>query len=94
MYSFFGMKITGKGFVYLITIVINSGRIMAEAFSEVPEAESPWALESEELTAQHIKVNALSELTDDAGILVSGKLQSATNGNFIDLNAIDVIGTL
>lgn len=40
-----------------------------------------------QLSAQHIKVNALSELTDDAGILVSGKLQSATNGNFIDLNA-------
>ncbi|RUS68262.1 hypothetical protein CUZ56_00750 [Saezia sanguinis] len=40
-----------------------------------------------QLTAQHIKVNALSELTDNAGILVSGKLQSATNGNFIDLNA-------
>lgn len=40
-----------------------------------------------QLTAQHIKVNALSELTDDAGILVSGKLQSASNGNFIDLNA-------
>lgn len=39
------------------------------------------------LGAQHIQVNQLSELTTDAGILVSGKLQGTNTNSYIDLNA-------
>lgn len=39
------------------------------------------------LSAKHIQVNTLSELTPNAGIITQGRLQSAVNGNYIDLNA-------
>ena len=39
------------------------------------------------LAANHIQVDTLSELTPNAGIVTSGKLQSAVNGSYIDLNA-------
>lgn len=39
------------------------------------------------LAAKHIQANTLSELTPNAGIITQGRLQSAVNGNYIDLNA-------
>lgn len=39
------------------------------------------------LSAEHVQVKKLSELAQDAGIIVTGKMQSATNGNMIDLGA-------
>lgn len=75
--------------------------VMADRFAIINDSDgkitSPFVIQNGQtfindaiigkLAANHIQVNTLDELTPNAGIITKGKLQSAVNGSYIDLNA-------
>lgn len=89
-----GIEETPEGMQSQVLVMANRFAIINENDGTIT---SPFVIENGQtiindaiigkLAAKHIQVNTLSELTPNAGIVTSGKLQSAVNGSYIDLNA-------